>query len=114
MEVIFLYIPNEMYFFLFKTFFFYFLIFSSPRDFILVDLISLIFFKFFCAIFQILLMIRKMFESLPTLVDIEVSVGHKFTVCGDIHGQFYDLCNIFELNGLPSEENPYVSLHFFN
>lgn len=55
-----------------------------------------------------------MFESLPTLVDIEVSVGHKFTVCGDIHGQFYDLCNIFELNGLPSEENPYVSLHFFN
>uniref|UniRef100_A0A8U7P068 protein-serine/threonine phosphatase n=1 Tax=Corvus moneduloides TaxID=1196302 RepID=A0A8U7P068_CORMO len=32
----------------------------------------------------------------------------KVTVCGDTHGQFYDLLNIFELNGLPSEANPYI------
>ena len=26
----------------------------------------------------------------------------------DVHGQFYDLLHIFELNGLPSEDNPYL------
>jgi serine/threonine-protein phosphatase 5 len=29
-------------------------------------------------------------------------------VCGDIHGQYYDLINIFKINGMPSEENPYL------
>ena len=43
-------------------------------------------------------------------VDIDVPADSKFTVCGDVHGQFYDTANIFELNGLPSEENPYRTL----
>lgn len=30
------------------------------------------------------------------------------TVCGDVHGQYYDLLNIFQLNGQPSESNPYL------
>lgn len=31
-----------------------------------------------------------------------------FTVCGDVHGQYYDLINIFEMNGMPSPMNPYL------
>lgn len=58
--------------------------------------------------FQIVLQIREMLRALPSLVDIDIPDGKHFTVCGDVHGQFYDLLNIFELNGLPSEENPYL------
>jgi len=58
--------------------------------------------------FQILLDILKFFSSQPSLVDVSIPEGSKFTVCGDIHGQFYDLMNIFALNGLPSADNPYL------
>ncbi|KAL9272528.1 Serine/threonine-protein phosphatase 5-like protein, partial [Drosera capensis] len=58
--------------------------------------------------FQIVLQVRDLLRSLPSLVDVTVPDGKHFTVCGDVHGQFYDLLNIFELNGLPSEENPYL------
>ena len=44
----------------------------------------------------------------PTLVDVSIPDDSKFTVCGDIHGQYYDLMNIFQLNGLPSTTNPFL------
>ena len=59
---------------------------------------------------QILLSVKEIFEVLPSLVEVSIPDTDKFTVCGDIHGQFYDLLNIFKLNGLPSPDNPYVSL----
>ncbi|XP_078429248.1 protein phosphatase 5.2 [Wolffia australiana] len=58
--------------------------------------------------YQIVLQTRKILLDKPTLVDINVEDGANFTVCGDVHGQFYDLLNIFELNGLPSDSNPYL------
>jgi len=58
--------------------------------------------------YKILLDIKKFFMQQSSLVDITVPPGKKFTICGDVHGQFYDLLNIFELNGIPSEENPYL------
>ena len=44
----------------------------------------------------------------PSLIDINIPDNSKFTICGDIHGQFYDLMNIFKINDLPSETNPYL------
>ena len=51
---------------------------------------------------------REIFQVENTLVHVNIPDDKKFTVCGDIHGQFYDLLNIFELNGLPSKDNPYL------
>ncbi|KAF6034776.1 PpD3 [Bugula neritina] len=58
--------------------------------------------------YQIMIAAKKYFQAQPSLVDISVPEETKFTVCGDIHGQFYDLLNIFELNGRPSADNPYL------
>lgn len=61
-----------------------------------------------CA-YQILVQVKEVLSKLSTLVETTLKETEKITVCGDTHGQFYDLLNIFELNGLPSETNPYVS-----
>lgn len=58
--------------------------------------------------YQIVLQARELLRSMPSLVDVNVPNSGRFTVCGDVHGQFFDLLNIFEINGLPSEENPYL------
>lgn len=62
---------------------------------------------------QLLLWAIDMFKDMPTLMEIPLPIdeegrkGH-FTVCGDTHGQFYDLLNIFEIGGFPSPNNPYL------
>jgi len=57
---------------------------------------------------QILYKVREIFKAENSVVDVPVPEGAHVTVCGDVHGQYYDLCNIFELNGKPSETNPYL------
>jgi serine/threonine-protein phosphatase 5 len=57
---------------------------------------------------QLLVKVKNYFDSRPTIEHIVIPDDAKLTVCGDIHGQFYDLLNIFELNGLPSPKNMYL------
>uniref|UniRef100_H2Z6Q4 Serine/threonine-protein phosphatase n=1 Tax=Ciona savignyi TaxID=51511 RepID=H2Z6Q4_CIOSA len=58
--------------------------------------------------YKILLEVKQILASLPSLVDIVVEKDNKLTVCGDVHGQYYDLCHVFDINGLPSLDNPYL------
>ncbi|KAH7826602.1 putative Serine/threonine-protein phosphatase [Monocercomonoides exilis] len=51
---------------------------------------------------------RKLLETLPNIIDVTVPEGKELTLVGDTHGQFYDVLNIFNLNGPPSNENPYL------
>mmetsp|Transcript_4463 Transcript_4463/g.8457 ORF Transcript_4463/g.8457 Transcript_4463/m.8457 type:complete len:326 (-) Transcript_4463:255-1232(-) len=42
---------------------------------------------------------RNVFLSQPILLELQAPLS----VCGDVHGQFYDLLRVFEMNGFPGE-----------
>jgi len=57
---------------------------------------------------EMVLDVTALLKQEQTVVDIEMPKGGEITICGDIHGQFHDLLHIFELNGVPTQENPYI------
>ena len=58
---------------------------------------------------QLLIAAAKYQSKQSTLLRIALPTkSSHITVCGDTHGQFYDLCNIFETGGMPSPTNPYL------
>ncbi|KAL7505567.1 hypothetical protein ACHAXN_003024 [Cyclotella atomus] len=67
---------------------------------------------------RLLLSAKRHFENLPSLLEIPIpttspdpndpTITPRLTVCGDTHGQYYDVLNIFDINGYPSKDNPYL------
>ena len=59
-------------------------------------------------VYQILLAVKDILTTEATMTDVNIPEDTKLTVCGDTHGQFYDLMHIFQINGLPSPTNAYL------
>lgn len=47
---------------------------------------------------------RELFLKQPMLVECPAPVN----ICGDTHGQYYDLLALFEMGGYPSDKQPYL------
>lgn len=58
--------------------------------------------------YQIVMDMISQLKSVETLCEVDIPDDGEITVCGDVHGQFYDLLNIWEINGCPAEDNPYM------
>lgn len=77
-------------------------------------------------VYQIIIAVKKIVYDEPTMVEMEIEDDKQLTVCGDTHGkkpyrykeytntilmdlgQFFDLMELFRLNGLPTEKHYYL------
>ena len=55
-------------------------------------------------VLRILLGIRDLLKTEKTVNYVDRGDEESLTVCGDVHGQYYDLLQLYALNGAPSEE----------
>ncbi|KAL7271837.1 Palmitoyl-protein thioesterase 1 [Rhizina undulata] len=58
--------------------------------------------------YQIVMKAKEIFYAEPTMPEISIEEDRKLTICGDTHGQYFDLLEIFNRNGYPSETHAYL------
>eukprot|EP00878_Enallax_costatus_P027894 GHUV01030082.1.p1 GENE.GHUV01030082.1~~GHUV01030082.1.p1 ORF type:complete len:219 (+),score=48.89 GHUV01030082.1:270-926(+) len=57
----------------------------------------------------IVLGVTPILSKEPTMLEIRPGIlQHRVTIVGDTHGQFHDLCKLWELYGHPSSERIYI------
>lgn len=61
-------------------------------------------------LYEVLMRAKELFEQEPNLVKISLRDDQTLTICGDTHGQFFDVVKLFEINGLPSDRHVYVQI----
>ncbi|KAK7757210.1 Palmitoyl-protein thioesterase 1 [Diatrype stigma] len=59
-------------------------------------------------VYQIVIAVKKIVHEEPTMVEVKIPEDVQLTVCGDTHGQYFDLMELFRLNGRPSEKHYYL------
>ncbi|RKF59364.1 Serine/threonine-protein phosphatase T [Erysiphe neolycopersici] len=59
-------------------------------------------------VYQIVVAVKKILYDEPTMVEIKIEDDTQLTVCGDTHGQYFDLMEIFRINGFPTEKHHYL------
>ena len=70
--------------------------------------LTILFSGLFTYVFDLMLQALAILTSQKNVVDVPIPDDGEVTVYGDIHGQYYDMLNAFELNGLPSDTNPTI------
>lgn len=59
-------------------------------------------------VYAIIMGVMRQLKSEPTMVEVDVNDDELITVCGDTHGQFFDLLEIFRRNGAPNKTHKYL------
>lgn len=59
-------------------------------------------------VYQIVIAVKKIVYDEPTMVEMKIPDDVKLTVCGDTHGQYFDLMELFRLNGRPTDKHYYL------
>ncbi|RDA85059.1 hypothetical protein CP532_3127 [Ophiocordyceps camponoti-leonardi (nom. inval.)] len=59
-------------------------------------------------VYQIIIAVKRIVYDEATMVEMEIPDDVQLTVCGDTHGQYFDLMELFRRNGLPTEKHWYL------